>query len=89
MLPTISTIPLRQMASGDVLSLQVYKSVGTNAGKKVYGESRGSLKAPEEQVRSTAFYSVRPGMKNDSGGFNPCEYCMKFFNYLNILRQVR
>ncbi|MGI8503403.1 MAG: succinylglutamate desuccinylase/aspartoacylase family protein [Hassallia sp.] len=39
MLPAISTIPLRQMASGDVLSLQVYKFIGANAGKKVYIQS--------------------------------------------------
>lgn len=39
MLPIISTIPLRQMASGDVLSLQVYKFIGANAGKKVYIQS--------------------------------------------------
>ncbi len=39
MLPAISTIPLRQMASGDVLSLQVYKFIGANAGKKVYTQS--------------------------------------------------
>ena len=39
MLPVISTIPLRQMASGDILSLQVYKFIGANAGKKVYIQS--------------------------------------------------
>jgi len=39
MLPIISTIPLRQMASGDVLSLQVYKFIGANSGKKVYIQS--------------------------------------------------
>ncbi|MEL6460576.1 MAG: succinylglutamate desuccinylase/aspartoacylase family protein [Cyanobacteria bacterium J06621_15] len=39
MLPIISTIPLRQMASGDVLSLQVYKFIGQNPGKKVYIQS--------------------------------------------------
>ena len=39
MLPIISTIPLRQMASGDVLSLQVYKFIGSTAGKKVYIQS--------------------------------------------------
>lgn len=39
MLPIISTIPLRQMASGDVLSLQVYKFIGANPGKKVYIQS--------------------------------------------------
>jgi hypothetical protein len=39
MLPTISTIPLRQMASGDVLSLQVYKFIGAYPGKKVYIQS--------------------------------------------------
>ncbi len=39
MIPEIVTIPLRQMASGDVLSLQVYKFVGANAGKKVYIQS--------------------------------------------------
>lgn len=39
MLPTISTIPLRQMASGDRLSLQVYKFIGAHPGKKVYVQS--------------------------------------------------
>ncbi|MGB3638479.1 MAG: succinylglutamate desuccinylase/aspartoacylase family protein [Rivularia sp. (in: cyanobacteria)] len=39
MLPIISTIPLRQMASGDNLSLQVYKFIGSTAGKKVYIQS--------------------------------------------------
>lgn len=36
MIPTISTIPLVQMASGDRLSLQLYKFVGAQPGKKVY-----------------------------------------------------
>jgi uncharacterized protein len=39
MLPIISTIPLRHMASGDVLSLQVYKFLGAQPGKKVYIQS--------------------------------------------------
>ena len=39
MLPTISTIPLRHMASGDILSLQVYKFIGAQPGKKVYIQS--------------------------------------------------
>ncbi|MEA5599287.1 succinylglutamate desuccinylase/aspartoacylase family protein [Rivularia sp. UHCC 0363] len=39
MLPIISTIPLRQMASGDILSLQVYKFIGATSGKKVYIQS--------------------------------------------------
>ncbi len=39
MIPEILTIPLRQMASGDLLSLQVYKFIGTNPGKKVYIQS--------------------------------------------------
>jgi hypothetical protein len=39
MIPEIVTIPLRQMASGDVLSLQVYKFIGANSGKKVYIQS--------------------------------------------------
>jgi uncharacterized protein len=39
MIPEIVTIRLRQMASGDVLSLQVYKFIGANAGKKVYVQS--------------------------------------------------
>ena len=36
MIPIILTIPLLQLASGDRLSLQVYKFVGANPGKKVY-----------------------------------------------------
>jgi len=39
MIPAISTIPLRQMASGDRLSLQVYKFIGASPGKKVYIQS--------------------------------------------------
>ena len=39
MIPAISTIPLRQMASGDRLSLQVYKFIGVQPGKKVYIQS--------------------------------------------------
>lgn len=39
MIPTITTIPLRQLASGDRLSLQVYKFIGANSGKKVYIQS--------------------------------------------------
>ncbi|TAE58623.1 MAG: succinylglutamate desuccinylase [Nostocales cyanobacterium] len=44
MLPIIETIPLRQMASGDILNLQVYKfinlkSIGDHPGKKVYIQS--------------------------------------------------
>lgn len=39
MIPAISTIPLRQMASGDRLSLQVYKFIGAQRGKKVYIQS--------------------------------------------------
>ncbi|MBE9080173.1 succinylglutamate desuccinylase/aspartoacylase family protein [Romeria aff. gracilis LEGE 07310] len=36
MQPIISTVPLMQMASGDLLSLQVYRFVGAGPGKKVY-----------------------------------------------------
>ncbi len=36
MLPSISTIDLYKLASGDVLSLQVYKFVGQQPGKKAY-----------------------------------------------------
>jgi uncharacterized protein len=39
MLPVIETILLRQMASGDRLSLQVYKFIGAHPGKKVYIQS--------------------------------------------------
>ncbi len=39
MLPIIETIPLRQMASGDILSLQLYKFIGSQPGKKVYIQS--------------------------------------------------
>ncbi|MDZ8051332.1 MAG: succinylglutamate desuccinylase/aspartoacylase family protein [Aulosira sp. ZfuVER01] len=39
MLPVIETIFLRQMASGDRLSLQVYKFIGAHPGKKVYIQS--------------------------------------------------
>lgn len=36
MIPHIYTIPLLQLASGDRLSLQVYRFVGAKSGKKVY-----------------------------------------------------
>ncbi len=36
MLPTIETIPLLQLASGDRLSIKVYKFSGARQGKKVY-----------------------------------------------------
>lgn len=36
MIPTISTIPIQQLASGDRLSIQVYKFTGANPGKKAY-----------------------------------------------------
>ncbi|MDJ0618821.1 MAG: succinylglutamate desuccinylase/aspartoacylase family protein [Calothrix sp. MO_192.B10] len=39
MIPEITTIPLRQMASGDYLNLQVYKFIGEKPGKKVYIQS--------------------------------------------------
>ncbi len=39
MIPTISTIPLFQLASGEFLSLQIYKFVGAKSGKKVYIQS--------------------------------------------------
>ncbi|HEY9643934.1 MAG TPA: succinylglutamate desuccinylase/aspartoacylase family protein [Coleofasciculaceae cyanobacterium] len=39
MIPTITTLPLLQLASGDRLSLQVYKFVGAKPGKKVYLQS--------------------------------------------------
>lgn len=36
MKPNISTMPLRQLASGDLLFLQVYRFIGNQAGKKAY-----------------------------------------------------
>lgn len=36
MIPTITTIPIQQLASGDRLSIQVYKFIGTQPGKKAY-----------------------------------------------------
>jgi len=36
MIPDISTVDLLQLASGDILSLQVYKFVGEQPGKKAY-----------------------------------------------------
>ncbi len=39
MIPTIETIPLQQLASGDHLSLQLYKFIGSRSGKKVYIQS--------------------------------------------------
>lgn len=39
MIPTISTIPLLQLASGDRLGLQVYRFQGADPGKKAYIQS--------------------------------------------------
>jgi len=39
MYPDIVIIPLRQMASGDAINLQVYKFIGSKPGKKVYIQS--------------------------------------------------
>lgn len=39
MIAAVSTIPLQQLASGDRLSLQVYKFAGAQPGKKVYLQS--------------------------------------------------
>ena len=36
MIPTISTIPIQHLASGDRLSIQVYKFIGAQPGKKAY-----------------------------------------------------
>lgn len=36
MIPSITTVPLAQLASGDVLSLQLYRFSGAQAGKKAY-----------------------------------------------------
>lgn len=36
MIPTISTIPIQHLSSGDRLSLQVYKFLGATPGKKAY-----------------------------------------------------
>lgn len=36
MIPTISTIPIQHLTSGDRLSLQVYKFIGSQPGKKAY-----------------------------------------------------
>ncbi|MBD1942294.1 succinylglutamate desuccinylase/aspartoacylase family protein [Coleofasciculus sp. FACHB-712] len=36
MIPIISTVPIQQLASGDCLSIQVYKFIGANPGKKTY-----------------------------------------------------
>jgi predicted deacylase len=39
MIPTLSTIPLLQLASGDRLALQVYRFRGAKPGKKAYLQS--------------------------------------------------
>ena len=36
MIPTISILPIQQLASGDRLSIQVYKFIGAKPGKKAY-----------------------------------------------------
>jgi uncharacterized protein len=39
MIPTISTLPIQQLASGDRLFIQVYKFIGAKPGKKAYLQS--------------------------------------------------
>lgn len=39
MIPTIATIPIQHLASGDRLFLQVYKFIGSQPGKKAYLQS--------------------------------------------------
>ncbi|AFZ20070.1 succinylglutamate desuccinylase/aspartoacylase family protein [Allocoleopsis franciscana] len=39
MIPSISTIPIQQLASGDRLYIQVYKFIGAKPGKKAYLQS--------------------------------------------------
>jgi predicted deacylase len=39
MIPIVSTLPLFQLASGEFLSLQIYKFFGAKSGKKVYIQS--------------------------------------------------
>ena len=39
MIPTISTIPIQHLASGDQLFIQVYKFIGSQPGKKAYLQS--------------------------------------------------
>lgn len=39
MIPTISTIPIQHLASGDRLFIQVYKFIGSQRGKKAYLQS--------------------------------------------------
>jgi predicted deacylase len=39
MIPTISTIPIQQLASGDRLYIQLYKFIGAKPGKKTYLQS--------------------------------------------------
>ena len=39
MIPKISNIELLKLASGDIFTLQVYKFIGKNQGKKVYIQS--------------------------------------------------
>jgi hypothetical protein len=39
MIPTISTIPIQQLASGDHLDIQVYKFISAKPGKKAYLQS--------------------------------------------------
>ncbi|MBD1895719.1 succinylglutamate desuccinylase/aspartoacylase family protein [Coleofasciculus sp. FACHB-129] len=36
MIPTLSIVPIQQLASGERLSIQVYKFIGANPGKKAY-----------------------------------------------------
>lgn len=39
MIPTISTLPIQQLASGDRIFIQVYKFIGAKPGKKAYLQS--------------------------------------------------
>jgi predicted deacylase len=55
MIPEINTIEIAKLASGDTLSIQVYKFIGKNPGKKVYIQSNlhGS-----EIVGNTVIYQL-------------------------------
>jgi uncharacterized protein len=61
MIPEISTIEIAKLASGDILSIQVYKFVGKKSGKKVYIQSNlhGS-----EIVGNTVVYQLIEFLSN-------------------------
>lgn len=76
MQPIIETIPLMQMASGDWLSLQLYKFVGASTGKKVYIQANlhGAELAGNAVIQQliTWLEPLTPEQLRGKSGWCPC-----------------